>query len=86
MPWHIILTKKNFLHTKTGDGFDQSQTSSKVKLKVKVILRPTVSRPVCPGVRPPSGPMTNFSFSLKFSLDSFGFIIFGALSDERTGL
>jgi hypothetical protein len=46
-----------------------------VKVKVKVILRPTVSRPVCPGVRPPSGPVTNFSFSLKFPLDSCGFVI-----------
>jgi hypothetical protein len=27
-------------------------------------------RPVCPGVKLPSGPVTNFSFSLKFSLDS----------------
>jgi hypothetical protein len=35
----------------------------------------TSSRPVCPGVRPPSGPVTNFSFSLKFSLDSCGLVI-----------
>jgi hypothetical protein len=39
------------------------------------ILRPTVNRPAFPGVRPPSGPMTNFSFSLKFSSDSCGFDI-----------
>jgi hypothetical protein len=37
------------------------------KVKVKVILRPTVSLPVCPGVRPPSGPATNCSFLLEFS-------------------
>jgi hypothetical protein len=43
--------------------------------QVKVTPRPTVSRPVCPGVRPPSGPVTNFSFSFKFSLDSCGFAL-----------
>jgi hypothetical protein len=31
------------------------------------------------------GPATNFSFSLKFSLDSCGFVFCIALSDERTG-
>jgi hypothetical protein len=41
-------------------------------IKVKVILRPTVSRAVCPGVKPQSGSVTNFSFSSKFSLDSCG--------------
>jgi hypothetical protein len=41
------------------------------KKKVKVILRPTVSRPVRPGVRHPSGPTTNFS---TFFLDSCGFV------------
>jgi hypothetical protein len=34
-----------------------------------------VSPPVCPGVRPPSGPMINFSFSLKFSLNSCRFVV-----------
>jgi hypothetical protein len=45
------------------------------QVKVKVMLRPTVSRTA-----------TNFSFSLKFSLDSSGFVFCSALSDERTGL
>jgi hypothetical protein len=32
----------------------------------------TASRSVCPGVRPHSGPVAKFNFSLKFSLDSCG--------------
>jgi hypothetical protein len=32
------------------------------------------------------GPATSFYFSLKFSLDSCGFVICSTLSDERTGL
>jgi hypothetical protein len=31
------------------------------------------------------GPETNLSFSLKFPLDSCGFVICSALSDERAG-
>jgi hypothetical protein len=56
-----------------------------LNVKVKVILRPTVSRPVGPGVKPPSGSVSNFSFSLKFSFDTCGFFLFcSALSDKRT--
>jgi hypothetical protein len=58
-----------------GIAIDWKETVTEVKVKGKVILRPTVSRPVCPGVKPPSGPVINFSFSLKFSLDSCGFVI-----------
>jgi hypothetical protein len=32
------------------------------------------------------GPTTNFSFSLRFSLDIAGLLFCSALSDERTGL
>jgi hypothetical protein len=34
--------------------------------KVEVMYWPMVSLSVCPGVSPPSGPVTNFSFFLKF--------------------
>jgi hypothetical protein len=44
-------------------------------LEVEVKLRPTVSRPVCLGVRHPSGTRDQFFFSLKFSLDSCMFVI-----------
>jgi hypothetical protein len=48
------------------------------KVKVKVILRPIVSRPVHPGVRHPSGTRDQFSpFSFLLFLDSFGFVDVG---------
>jgi hypothetical protein len=46
--------------------------------KVKIILRPTVSRPVRPGVRHPSGTRDQFLlFFLWLFLDSFGFVDVG---------
>jgi hypothetical protein len=53
----------------------QNCTKSKSKL-VKV------SRLVCPGVRPQSGPVTNFSYCLKFSIDSCEFILWRPLWQE----
>jgi hypothetical protein len=58
--------------------FSQLQLSA----KVKVILLPTVSRPVCLGVKPHLGHKTRF---LLLS-DIAGLFMWGALSDERTGL
>jgi hypothetical protein len=47
------------------------------KSKVKVILRPTVSRPVCLRIKHPFGATV---------LTVAGLLIWGALSNKRTGL
>jgi hypothetical protein len=52
-------------------------------VKVKVILRPTVSRPVRPSVRQPSEIRDQF---VKFFFTADGLLMWGALSDERTDL
>jgi hypothetical protein len=59
-----------------------------VSIKVKVILRSTVSRSVYPGVRPPSGNLdkTLFSFFLEIILGKCGFADVENLFDERTVL
>jgi hypothetical protein len=46
-----------------------------VEVKVEFKLRPTVSRLVRLGVRDHPGPVINYSYSLKFSLDSCGFVV-----------
>jgi hypothetical protein len=53
-----------------------------VKVKVKVTLRLTVSQSVSFGVKPHLGPMTRY----LLLFDSYGLVLWGALSDERTGL
>jgi hypothetical protein len=54
---------------------------------VKVILCPIVSWPVCPGVKPPSGVRDQFFFSffLKLSLDTCGFVIVGCPLWQKDG-
>jgi hypothetical protein len=70
-------------------GYVPTTTDSLVisvfKVKVNVILYRTVSRPVCPGVRSQSRSETSFSFSLKFSLDGWGFIIIWSPLWRRDG-
>jgi hypothetical protein len=60
--------------------------SMKLKLKLKFIYdRQSVGQSVLvSGAH--LGPLTNFSFAMKFPLDSWGFVILCTLSDERTGL
>jgi hypothetical protein len=55
------------------------------KVEVEVKLRQSVGQSVLvSGAH--LGRATNFTFSLTFSLDRCGFIIFSALSDDRTGV
>jgi hypothetical protein len=56
--------------------------ATQVKVKVKVLLGPTVSRLVCLGVEPHLGPKTTYILFV----DSYCLVLWGALSDERTGL
>jgi hypothetical protein len=55
----------------------------KHKVKVKVILRPTVSRPVCLGTK---HPFVAYDQILIICLIVAGLLVWGALSDGRTGL
>jgi hypothetical protein len=54
----------------------------RVRVRVRVTLRLTVSQSVCLGVQPRVGLMTRYLFLLKVAVLS----IWGALSDERSGL
>jgi hypothetical protein len=54
-----------------------------MELGVEVKLRPTVSQPVCLGVGLPPGAHDQI---FVFWLTVEGFLLWGALSDERMGL
>jgi hypothetical protein len=51
-----------------------------------LLLCPTVSLPIGPGVGHPFGSMTRFYFFLSFAGQLLCSSSWGALSDERTGL
>jgi hypothetical protein len=64
----------NCLHTRTPSG----------TVSVKVILRSTVSRPVCSGIRPPYGTRNQFFFLLHWNfLQKFAFLHYKAPSLTR---
>jgi hypothetical protein len=58
---HVVLSHDTVLFITTAVGTSNPNRY----VIVKVILRPTVSRPVCPGVRRPSGTRDQFFFLLQ---------------------
>jgi hypothetical protein len=62
--------------------------STRLKRKVKAILRPTVNRPACPGIRRPSGTRDKFFFNLYGNCIQTlsGLLLLGTLSDVKTSL
>jgi hypothetical protein len=69
---HLQVENISFLSLSLA--FKKALFSQLNSVKDKVILQPTVSRPVCPSVRPQLEPMINFSFSLKITLESCRFV------------
>jgi hypothetical protein len=62
-------------------GFNPSDSTEKItlqRLSLSLMLRPTVSRPVCLGIK------LTTRYLLVF--DNYGPVFVGVLSDERTGL
>jgi hypothetical protein len=59
-----------------------------IKVKVKVISGMTVSLPVCPGIRPPSEIFDQFLFHFNgnYNYTLSELLLWGTLSDEKTGL
>jgi hypothetical protein len=58
-------------------------TELKVRVKDKVMLRPTVSRPVCVGVRPPSGALDQLFFLLEIFFSQLLICYYVAPSQTR---
>jgi hypothetical protein len=82
MTWISINVTILIYQTDQSSKFGSNNTY-KVKVKVKVTLRPTVSRPVCLGVRRPSGTRDQFLFLLEILFRQLQVCYFVALSLTR---
>jgi hypothetical protein len=68
-----------------ASSYTDRTTATLIPVKVKVTLRPTISRPVRLGVRRPSGTRDQFFFLHEISFRQL-LLFCSALSDESTGL
>jgi hypothetical protein len=94
----LVIRYIMFIMNVLGGGFTKQKSVQYINTHVvryvflievffKVILRPTVSRPVRLGVRSPSGTSDQFFFLLEIFFRQLRVCYFcSALSDERTGL
>jgi hypothetical protein len=57
-------------------------TGLRINLSLSLMLRPTVSRPVCLGIKHPSGAYDQILITVRHA----GVLMWGVLSDEKTGL
>jgi hypothetical protein len=56
------------------------------QVKVKVMLRPTVNRPICLGIKHPSGAYDQIFITVNYCQTIACSLMWGAFSDERAGL
>jgi hypothetical protein len=68
-----------------SSSFDKNG-GGELSLSLSLMLRPTVSRPVCLGIKHPSGACDQIIFPHGIRLTVTFLIPWGALSDERPGL
>jgi hypothetical protein len=71
---------KFFLHRLPYNWLNLHNNSDDLQVKVKVTLRPTVGRPVCLGIKHPSGAYDQIFICQTIA----GLLMWGALSEERT--
>jgi hypothetical protein len=70
----------DLLNSSTNHEYNLKIANAKVKVRIKLMLRPTVSRSVYLGVKQHLAPRQNFCYCQAVA----NFLMWGAIPDERT--